>query len=398
MNLKNKHRIMITFARELSPWVKLELEQLGYKVLEERKSGVEIEGNIEDAMLLNLKLRCAYCVMMLLSEFDCDDESKFYKEVRKIWWERIIPPEEYLSVNSRADDKVVNNTMFVNQLAKDAIVDRIKTKTGRRPDSGPEKGGVVVNIYWYNGKCYVYLNTTGRKLSDRGYRKIPYKAPVQESLAAAVLYASGYDGSQELILPMCGSGTFAIEAALIAQGRAPGLLRSNYSFMHFNKFDSELWQQMRKEERKNAEKKNKPNIKASDIDPEAVKAAEKNAKTAGADQLIDFSVCDFAKKTPESDGAIILMNPEYGMRMGEKSKLESVYKRIGDYLKQSCPGCTGCIFTGNLELAKKIGLRTSRRIVFYNADVECRLLKYELFSGSMHEREKAKLNAGQEEK
>jgi len=180
---------------------------------------------------------------------------------------------------------------------------------------------------------------------------------------------------------MCGSGTLAIEAALIAQNRAPGLLRSNYAFMHTKSFDKHKWQELRAETRKRTKKTLKYPIIASDIDANAVNAAKKNAQTAGVDHLIKFQVCDFMETEIPQQGGIVIMNPEYGKRLGEQKALESTYKRIGDFLKQKCCGYYGYILTGNMELAKKIGLKTSRRYIFFNADIECRMLKYELYDG-----------------
>jgi putative N6-adenine-specific DNA methylase len=239
-----------------------------------------------------------------------------------------------------------------------------------------------VQFYWKENFCRLYLNTSGQKLSDRGYRKMPHKAPLRESLAAAIIMATGYDGGVPLVCPMCGSGTLAIEAALMASRRAPGLLRSNYGFMHLKYFDRQKWRQMRTD----ALKKNKTRggkaiskpvrIIATDIDSDAVEAARKNAMTAGVSHLIDFDICDFAETVIPPEPGIIVMNPEYGMRLGEIEKLKNTYKRIGDFLKQKCAGYTGYIFTGNPVLSKNVGLRTSRRIEFYNGNIECRLLKY----------------------
>ena len=278
--------------------------------------------------------------------------------------------------------------MYANLKVKDAIVDRISEATGSRPDSGKEKDKVVVQFYWKDDFCRLYLNTSGKKLSDRGYRKMPHQAPLRESLAAAIIMATGYDGSMPLVCPMCGSGTLAIEAALIASKRAPGLLRSNYGFMHLKYFDEQKWRQMRTDALKKSKARGgkstvKPaRIIATDIDVEAVEAARKNAMTAGVSHLIDFDVCDFAETVIPPGPGIIVMNPEYGLRLGEIEKLNDTYKRIGDFFKQKCAGYTGYIFTGNPALSKKVGLRTSRRIEFYNANIECRLLKYELYAGT----------------
>jgi putative N6-adenine-specific DNA methylase len=278
--------------------------------------------------------------------------------------------------------------MYSNLKVKDAIVDRIAEKTGSRPDSGKDKNKVVVQYYWKDDHCWLYLNTSGRKLSDRNYRKIPHKAPLRETLAAAIIMATGYDGCKPLVCPMCGSGTLAIEAALMASKRLPGLLRSNYCFMHLKYFDKQRWRQLRSEALKLSKTRGgkasfKPaKIIATDIDAEAVEAARKNAMTAGVSHLIDFDVCDFADTVIPPVAGIIVMNPEYGLRLGEIKKLQNIYKRIGDFFKQKCVGYTGYIFTGNPTLVKKVGLRTCRRFEFYNANIECRLLKYEIYTGT----------------
>jgi putative N6-adenine-specific DNA methylase len=210
---------------------------------------------------------------------------------------------------------------------------------------------------------------------------------MRESLAAGVVMATGYDGTAPLVNPMCGSGTIAIEAALIAARRAPGLLRTNFGFTHLKCFDENLWRTIRndaaKEGRKLAKKNRPARIIATDISPDAIVAAQKNAMTAGVEHLIDFSVCDFADTSIPDEKGIVVVNPEYGVRLGEIERLEDTYNRLGDFFKQKCPGWTCYIFTGNLALAKKVGLRTSRRTAFFNADIECRLLKYDMYEGRL---------------
>ena len=169
---------------------------------------------------------------------------------------------------------------------------------------------------------------------------------------------------------------------MLAQNRAPGLLRANYGFMHLKGFNDEAWKAVRREAINAGEKKRIPRIIATDIDPAAVEAARKNAATAGVDHLIEFGVCDFAETPLPPPPFIVVMNPEYGKRMGEISQLEKVYERIGDFFKQKCQGLTGYVFTGNLDLAKKVHLTPSRKFPFFNADIDCRLLKYEMYAGS----------------
>ena len=388
MNPKQISTILITCSAGLVDYVRREIEDLGYRIDDYHKTGLELQGDQYDAMRLNLHLRTAYNVLWLLREFKCESPNKLYRNVAGLPWEAMISPDEYVSVIARVNTEHVNNSMFAGLKVKDAIVDRIAEKVGFRPDSGKEKDRVVVQLYWKDDLCRLYLNTSGLKLSDRGYRKMPHTAPLRESLAAAIIIATGYDGTVPLVCPMCGSGTLAIEAALIASRRAPGLLRSNYAFMHVKYFDEPAWRQMRSEAlRKSKTRGGKAGFKpapiiATDIDPQAVEAARKNAMTAGVSHLIDFDVCDFADTTIPSRNGIIVMNPEYGLRLGDIEKLKRTYKRIGDFFKQKCAGYTGYIFTGNPQLSKVVGLRTSRRFEFYNANIECRLLKYELYAGT----------------
>ena len=388
MDPKQKGTILITCSAGLVDYVWQEVEDLGYQAGDYHKTGLELQGNQYDAMRLNLYLRTAYNVLFLLRKFKCYSPDELYRNVKDLPWEDIISPAEYLSVVGRINTEHVKNSMYAGLKVKDAIVDRIAGRTGSRPNSGKDKDKVVVQFYWKDDFCRLYLNTSGLKLSDRGYRKMPHKAPLRESLAAAIIMATGYDGSKPLICPMCGSGTLAIEAALIASRRAPGLLRNNYGFMHLKYFNEQKWRQMRSEALKKSKARGgkagfKPaRIIATDIDAEAVEAARKNAMTAGVSHLIDFDVCDFAETVIPPGPGIIVMNPEYGLRLGEIKKLNNTYNRIGDFFKQKCAGYNGYIFTGNPALSKKVGLRTSRRIEFYNANIECRLLKYELYSGT----------------
>lgn len=382
MNFQKKNRLLITCAPNLSEWLRKEIESLGHKVLLVRKTGIEIEGTLADTMRLNLWLRTAFAVLYMLYEFECPDAEALYRAAVKLPWEDIIPANEYVSIVSYVENPTINNSMFPNLKLKDAIVDRILKKEHRRVDSGPERSNIVINLYWKDDRAWLYLNTSGNKLADRGYRRIPHKAPMQETLAAAVMMATGYTGEMPLVTPMCGSGTLAIEGALLAQNRAPGLLRANFGFMHLKGFSEEAWKNVRWEAMKAGEKERNPRIIATDIDPKAVEAARKNAATAGVEHLIEFGVCDFAETPLPPAPFLVVMNPEYGQRMGEISQLEKVYARIGDFFKQKCQGLTGYIFTGNFDLAKKVHLTPSRKFPFFNADIDCRLLKYEMYAGS----------------
>jgi len=377
-----KSRILITCAKGITPFLKEELLQQGFPVLSESVAGVATEGTFDDTLSLNLLLRTGHRVLYLLSEFPARDPEALYRGVSQIPWEKHIAEDGYVCVTSNVDDPSIRDSRYANVKCKDAIVDRIKEKCGKRPDSGPEQDRAVVNLYWKNGVCSLYFDTSGEPLSRRGYRKIPMGAPMQETLAAAVIMATGWEGNGHFINPMCGSGTLAIEAALAALNRPPGLLRDNFGFMHLKGFKEAFWNDLRTQARKEAKKSLECRIIATDIRREAVEAARKNAATAGVEHLIEFSSCDYSETTiPEREG-IVILNPEYGERMGKIKELEGVYRGIGDFFKQRCRGLKGYLFTGNLDLAKKVGLRAKRRIPFFNGGIECRLLEYELYEGS----------------
>ncbi len=374
--------ILITCPKGIPAILKQELISSGFTVLAEHIAGIETHGSLDDTQRLNLLLRTGHRVLFLLKEFKARNSDALYQHVAAIEWEAYIPEDGYLCVTSSVDNPTITDSRYATVRCKDAIVDRVREKTGRRPDSGPERDRSVVHLYWKGDHCSLYLDTSGEPLSRRGYRKIPLGAPMQETLAAAVILATGWDGSGIFINPMCGSGTLAIEAALIGLNRAPGLLRSNFGFMHFKNFNAAGWLKLREKAVKEAKRTLSGMIIATDRDPAAVEAARKNAAAADVEHLIEFSACDFADTPLPGRRGLVVMNPEYGERMGEVVKLEATYKAIGDFLKQKCPGYTGYVFTGNSFLAKKVGLKPRRTMRFFNSGIECKLLEYELYEGS----------------
>jgi len=205
---------------------------------------------------------------------------------------------------------------------------------------------------------------------------------MMESLAAATLLASKWDKISPFINPMCGSGTVAIEAALMATNRRPGLYRNNYSFMHILGYDEKVYNEEYKKLEKQVIEIKDLKIVATDISEDAIYISGVNAGIAGVEELIEFDICDFQEtKVPEQPG-VIYFNPEYGERLGEEIELQQTYSLIGDFMKKQCKGYTGYVFTGNMELAKKIGLKPGRRIEFFTGKIDCRLLEYELYSGT----------------
>jgi putative N6-adenine-specific DNA methylase len=379
-------RIIVTCNKRLSPYLATEIEELGFKIVRSFSTGIELEGTVNDCIALNLNLRCASQVLYSLASFDAPTPTHLYNELVQISWEDYIDLSGYFSVTSVVNNEHITTPLFANVKVKDAIVDRIKEKKGLRPNSGPEYNKTVVNLYWQEDKAEIFLDTSGETLSKHGYRKIPGKAPMLEALAASTIMATKWDRKSPFINPMCGSGTLAIEAALLATDKYPGLFRMNYGFMHIIGYDEQVFFVERRKLKDKSKKDISFKIVASDISEDAVDVSQRNAKTAGVDHLIEFHVCDFAETpVPEAEAGVVFFNPEYGERLGVHSKLEATYKRMGDFMKQSCKGYSGYIFTGNPDLAKRIGLKASRKIEFYNGKLDCRLLEYDLYDGSKRE-------------
>jgi putative N6-adenine-specific DNA methylase len=379
-DFSQKSTISITCPKRITPILENELTELGFPIHKMRHAGIETEGTLNDCMTLNLSLRTAHRVHYRLKDFRPQNVDQLYDGLIKIPWEDYIDRHGYVSVTSFIKNKTVNNSQFANMKAKDAIVDRIRTKTGSRPDSGPNLNKSVVFIFWKNDRCQVYLDTSGESISRRGYRTETSAAPMQETLAASLILASKWKPGQHFINPMCGSGTIAIEAALQALNKAPGLLRPNYGIKHILGFDEARWNDLRSDLKQQTHKDFEGRIIATDYDVRAVNATRKNARTAGIDHLIEVQKCDFSEtEIPKDHTGVIMLNPPYGDRLGNEKELEPLYQGIGDYFKQEATGWWGYVFTGNFDLAKKIGLRTNRRIEFYNSTIDARLLEYELY-------------------
>lgn len=376
-------RIIVTCSNRLSPYLQQEIIELGFKPVRLFKTGVELQGSLLDCIRLNLNLRCASQVLFSLKEFRANNATDVYNNLVEFEWEEIIVADGYFSISSNVSNETITNNLFANVKVKDAIADRFRNKTGGRPNSGPELNGVVVHLYWKEDLAEIFIDTSGETLSKHGYRKIPGKAPMLESLAAATILAGNWNRRSPFINPMSGSGTLAIEAAMIATNRRPGLYRNNYSFMHVCGYEEKFYEEEFSKLEKKVIDADGLKIIATDISEDAINISKINAGIAGVEELIDFTVCDFEETTIiENEAGVVYLNPEYGDRLGVEDELEKTYKRMGDFFKQKCKGYTGYIFTGNLELAKKIGLKPKRRIEFYTSKIDCRLFEYELYAGT----------------
>jgi len=385
LNFDTPQKILITHALYTENVLIGELAALGYVVKGRDRLNVAVNGSLKDAIRLNLYLRTAHRVLYHLFTFKAFTLEMLYKKIKEHDWPEIIPDDGYFSVNSYCNQKNIRDNRIVNLKAKDAIADHFMTHVGKRPDSGNENNQVVLFIYWVDNICSVYIDTSGESIARHGYRLHGWKAPLSEALAASIILSTKWDLQSPFINPMCGSGTLAIEAALLVAKKFPGLYRHNYGFMHIKGFETEYYNSVKNELLKEQSDKPIPQVIASDVHAGALRLAKMNAQKAGVEELIWFSRCSF-QDTPMVEGnGIVIMNPEYGERMGDVDKLKTTYKEIGDFFKNRCQGRTGYVFTGNPELAKVVGLRTKRKLPFMNGKIECRLLEYELYEGTKKE-------------
>lgn len=389
--------IIISCAKELSRWTEIEVRNLGYKPIEVTENTVVVRGAMRDVMNLNLRLRTAHRVLVPLYRRTCRNIRDLYEMAASIDWENLLDADGYFSVSSVVHNYTIRDTRLPSLYTKDAIVDRMREKCQRRPDSGSLNIGAAVFVYWERSEAIIYLDTSGEPLSKRGYRKIPGSAPMQETLAAACIMAMQWDGKSPFLSPMCGSGTPAIEAAMIAANKCPGSLKGHFAFQSLRGYTrmipgekaprlaprqyagatpEQIWKEMLLEASEAEIKEGLPEIIATDISPEAVENAHSNAILAGVAQHIKFKACDFAETpVPEQKGCVFF-NPEYGIRLGTYEELAPVYERIGRFMAEKCSGWTGGLITGNPDLAKLVNLYYKTRVPFFNGPIDCRLFLY----------------------
>ncbi len=375
-------KIVVTCMPGLEEVLTKEIEDLGYPIISKRSKAITTEGVLEDTYKLNLWLRTGSSVLLRIAAFKAAHPDQLYKRAINIPWGIILDKSGYFSIDSFVRNQHINDNRFANLKLKDAIADYFMKKYNSRPDSGPSKEGVSFYIHWIEDDVAIYIDTSGTALTRRGYRIETGPAPLNEALAAGIVLSSNWDRRSPFINPMTGTGTLTIEAALIAYNIAPGLLRNEFSFFYLKNFEKDKWSKLFEAANK-AIKKEGPQIIGTDKSRRIIQSAVKNSKKAGVDNLITYYACDFANtKIPEEKGGVVVFNPEYGERLGDLTELEGTYARIGDFLKQECSGNTGYVFTGNLDLGKRVGLKTYRKLVFFNAKIECRLLEYNLYDGS----------------
>ena len=371
--------------RGLEAVLKDELEALGARDIEATDGGVRFAGDLALCYAVNLESRVASRVLWQVAHDAYRAERDIFEAVKRLPWSEWFPVSHAIRVDVSAIRAPVKSLDFVTLRIKDAVCDAFREKCGARPDVDTHAPDARIYAFLSATHFTIYLDTSGEPLFKRGYRKATGEAPLRENLAAGILRLTGWEPSTPLLDPMCGSGTFLTEAAMIAIDRAPGLERA-FGFEKLSTFDAHLWKKLTDAARKRVGAPGALPIYGSDRYGDALKLARTNLEALGVDRLVTLKQADVIDMPAPAAAGVIVTNPPYGVRQHDQQALAELYPRLGDALKKKYAGWTAYIFTADLRLAKLIGLSPSRRTPLYNGALECRLFEFKLVKGTMRRR------------
>jgi putative N6-adenine-specific DNA methylase len=358
-----------------------ELTALGATFITPAEGGVGFAGPLDIAYHANLESRLASRILWRVGHGRYRNEDELYAQARKIDWGRHFTAERTLRVDVAATKSPLTSLEFATLKIKDAVVDRFREAAGKRPSIDKQRPDIRIHAFLTEREATFYLDTSGEALFKRGYRRETDLAPLRENLAAGLIALSGWTPGTPLLDPMCGSGTIAIEAALIAADRAPGLART-FGFQKLAWYDGPTWQRIRQRAHDRVRKADgTPTIFASEIDDRVLAQCQRNLASAGIAEWVAASHADVLQRAAPAPVGMLIANPPYGVRLEEDAALAAFYPRLGDALKQRYAGWTAWLLTGDPRLAKLIGLKPSRRTPLYNGAIECRFYRFELVAG-----------------
>jgi putative N6-adenine-specific DNA methylase len=358
-----------------------ELRELGATSVAAGRGMVSFSGDLGTIYSANLCLRTAARVLVPVARGQVRDRQQLYQLAAAGEWDQLFGSDHSLAVEVAGRCRAFRNTQFAAQVVKDAVVDDLRRKRGRRPDVDRDEPDVLLHVHLSDGATSLSIDSSGEPLGHRGYRPRGGPAPLAEHIAAGILLIAGYDGSLPLLDPMCGTGTFAVEAALIASRTAPGL-RRGFAFERWPFHDRQLFEERCRELNHLRETPPAP-IVARDRDERAVQATRRNLSAAWMDRYVTVARRDALDlELPWVGPGTIVCNPPYGRRLGDVNRLRRLYRRLGDQLKRRGTGTTAWLLVGNRELANELHLRPTRRVPVYNGPIECRLLCFELYEGT----------------
>ena len=364
----------------LEPVLAKELTQLGANNVQIGRRMVSFTGDKEMMYRANFQLHTAIRILKPIRHFKAKSADDVYEEIKKIDWTQYLGQEKTFAVDSVVFSEEFRHSKFVSYKVKDAIVDFLREKTGKRPNISVANPDIRLNMHIAEDHCTLSLDSSGESLHRRGYRQESVEAPLNEVLAAGMILLSGWQGDTDFIDPMCGSGTLPIEAALIAKNMAPGLFRKEYAFEKWPDFDADLFDEIYNDE--SQEREFKHHIYGYDIDIKAVNTARLNVKAAGLTSVITIEQQDFKDFMQPKNKSIMITNPPYGERISTPDLL-GTYRMIGERLKHQFKGNDAWILSYREECFEQIGLKPSIKIPLYNGSLECEFRRYQMFDGKL---------------
>ncbi len=359
-----------------------ELEQLGAEDIVAADGGIGFSGDLDLMMRANLHSRTASRILVKMASGPYENEREINALAMQVNWPAWFSVERTIKVKTDAIGTRIKSLDYVSLTIKDAVCDRFRQAMQGRPSVDTRAPDIRIHAFLTRDTATIYLDTSGEALFKRGWRGETGEAPLRENLAAGILLLSGYDGSQALLDPMCGSGTFLVEAADIALNRAPGRLR-RFAFEKFLSADLPRWEELKKQAIANELPATTLNIHGSDISSRMISIASQTLSDTGLSGVVDLRCADLFEVMPPAAEGLIVTNPPYGVRLDEQDSLAELYPRLGDWLKQHYAGWTAQFFTGDLRLAKLIRLTTQRRVPLYNGSLDCRLFEIGVTAGSL---------------
>jgi 23S rRNA (guanine2445-N2)-methyltransferase / 23S rRNA (guanine2069-N7)-methyltransferase len=389
-------KFLASAPRGLADLLARELAAFGATEVRERASGVAFTGSLESAYRACLWSRTANRVFLELAHFEARDADEFYAGARGIDWAAELGPGATLACDFSGRHPAITHTHFGALKLKDGIVDALRAATGSRPDVAPERPDVRVHAHAHGTRLTVAIDLSGESLHRRGYRGAAGEAPVKENVAAGVLLRAGWPElaaqDAEFLDPLCGSGTFCIEAALIAADRAPGLMRDYFGFLKWRGHDAALWTRLRAEAEARGRSGDATRVvlRGRDRDEIAIRNARDNARRAGVERWVRFEVgplsaaAPFGARDPARPG-LLCTNPPYGMRLEDPEGARRVYRELGTVLRERFEGWHAAVLTGAPQLGRELGLRASRTHAVWNGGIECRLLRISVTPDSARE-------------
>jgi putative N6-adenine-specific DNA methylase len=371
-------RFFAQIARGLDELARAELAELGAQDIEIAGGGLHFRADAAGLYRINYCSRLISRVLAPLASFNCPSDQMLYDAARTLDWQTLLSLEKTFAVFANVHDSQIAHAHFAALRLKDAIVDCFRDSCGRRPDVNTENPDLGIHLSIHRDQAFISLDTSGGSLHRRGYRVQSVAAPLQETLAAALVRISGWQGERPLVDPMCGSGTIVAEAFMHYCRVPSASKREKFGFEVLPDFDPRVWEQVRRESDAAVRPLPEGLIRGCDSDRQAMDAARRNLREIPGTRGVPLERKDF-RELPEIRDATIICNPPYGIRIGELEPTRFLYKELGDFLKKHCQGSTAYVLCGNLELIPAIGLKPARRFPLFNGPLECRLLKIEIY-------------------